>query len=50
MSPLEALRDALARVVGALEEIAMGDVGAAAQLLGDLETDLAVWLAAQERT
>jgi hypothetical protein len=43
------LQSSLARVVAALEEIAMGDVGEAAQLLGDLEADLARWLVELEK-
>jgi hypothetical protein len=40
MTAVEALRDALARVVTAQEWLGDGDVGGARHLLADLEADL----------
>ena len=49
MSPLEAVRDAHARVVRANEAIHDGELGLAAQILDDLAADLAKVIEREER-
>lgn len=44
MTALALIRDVLARVVTAREELAAGDTMFAAQVLEDLEVDLTGWL------
>ena len=49
MSPLEAVRDAYARVVRALEAVRDGELGLAEQILDDLAADLWKVIEREER-